>query len=122
MPDKHRDALARSISIFQLGESGGGTRLRRYTRSIATLENLRGYQRAVDLFVAEEQSHAALLARTVLSSWNINTTEDFGRLVFSLIDLGILRRNDDDCFEDFIDVYGFNESFADLAALASHGD
>ena len=63
-----------------------------------------------------------LLARTVLSSWNINTTEDFGRLVFSLIDLGILRRNDDDCFEDFIDVYGFNESFADLAALASQGD
>lgn len=50
---------------FQLGESGGGTRLRRYTRSIATLENLRGYQRAVDLFVAEEQSHAALLARAV---------------------------------------------------------
>lgn len=63
--EDHRQAIARSLAIFQLGESGGGTRLRRYTRSIATLENLRGYQRAVDLFVAEEQSHAALLARTV---------------------------------------------------------
>ena len=65
LPDHVRTALAHSIAIFQLGESGGGTRLRRYTRSIATLEALRGYQRAVDLFVAEEQSHAALLARTV---------------------------------------------------------
>jgi hypothetical protein len=65
LPDQTREALARSIAIFQLGESGGGTRLRRYTRSIASLENLKGYQRAVDLFVAEEQSHAALLARTV---------------------------------------------------------
>ncbi len=65
LPEKERKALVRSIAIFQLGESGGGTRLRRYTRSIASLENLRGYRRAVDLFVAEEQSHAALLARTV---------------------------------------------------------
>lgn len=65
LPEQVRCALARSLAIFQLGESGGGTRLRRYTRSIAALENLQGYQRAVDLFVAEEQSHAALLARTV---------------------------------------------------------
>jgi hypothetical protein len=65
LPEHERAALARSIAIFQLGESGGGTRLRHYTRSIISLENLQGYQRAVDLFVAEEQSHAALLARTV---------------------------------------------------------
>lgn len=65
MPEEIRAPLAASLATFQLGESGGGTRLRRYTRSIATLENLRGYQRAVDLFVVEEQSHAALLARAV---------------------------------------------------------
>ena len=66
LPEPTRNALARSIAIFQLGESGGGTRLRRYTRSIASLERLQGYERAVDLFVAEEQSHAALLARAVV--------------------------------------------------------
>lgn len=65
LPEETRMPLARSLATFQLGESGGGTRLRRYTRSIAPLENLKGYQRAVDLFVMEEQSHAALLARTV---------------------------------------------------------
>ncbi len=65
LPDHIRIPLAKSLATFQLGESGGGTRLRRYTRSIASLESLKGYQRAVDLFVAEEQSHAALLARAV---------------------------------------------------------
>lgn len=65
LPEAIRIPLAKSLATFQLGESGGGTRLRRYTRCIASLENLKGYRRAVDLFVAEEQSHAALLARTV---------------------------------------------------------
>lgn len=65
LPEDLRAPLAASLATFQLGESGGGTRLRKYTRSIATLESLRGYQQAVDLFVAEEQSHAALLARAV---------------------------------------------------------
>lgn len=63
LPAPIREPLARSIAIFQLGESGGGTRLRRYAREVAPLENFRGYLRAMDLFVAEEQGHAALLAR-----------------------------------------------------------
>lgn len=65
LPEKIRRPLAESIAIFQLGESGGGTRLRRYARAVAPLENFRGYQRAIDLFIAEEQGHAELLARTV---------------------------------------------------------
>lgn len=63
LPERVRQPLARSIAIFQLGESGGGTRLRRYARKIAPLEQYRGYMRAMDLFVAEEQGHAALLAQ-----------------------------------------------------------
>lgn len=63
LPEEVREPLARSIAIFQLGESGGGTRLRRYARKVAPLEQFRGYMRAIDLFVAEEQGHAALLAQ-----------------------------------------------------------
>lgn len=65
LPEKIRRPLADSLAVFQLGESGGGTRLRRYAREVAPLENFRGYQKAVDLFIAEEQSHAHLLARVV---------------------------------------------------------
>ena len=65
LPERVRAPLAASIATFQLGESGTGSRLRRYAREVAPLENFRGYQRAIDLFVAEEQSHSRLLARTV---------------------------------------------------------
>ena len=65
LPEAIRDPIARSLAVFQLGESGGGTRLKRYARAIAPLEQFNGYQRAIDLFVAEEQSHAALLGRLI---------------------------------------------------------
>lgn len=63
LPDAIRLPLGRSLAIFQLGESGGGSRLKRYARQITPLDQFAGYQRAIDLFVAEEQSHAALLGR-----------------------------------------------------------
>ncbi|MCA1964428.1 MAG: ferritin-like domain-containing protein [Prosthecobacter sp.] len=65
LPEAIRSPLATSLATFQLGESGTGSRLRRYARQVAPMENFRGYQRAIDLFVAEEQSHARLLARGV---------------------------------------------------------
>ncbi len=65
LPEAVRRPLAASLAVFQLGESGGGTRLRRYAREVAPLENFHGYQRAMDWFIAEEQGHARLLARVV---------------------------------------------------------
>ncbi len=65
LPDPVRKAVAHSLAVFQLGESGSGSRLRRYAREVAPLENFRGYQRAIDLFICEEQAHSRLLARLV---------------------------------------------------------
>lgn len=55
-----------------------------------------------------------LLARTVLGRWGINRTDDFGRIVFAMIDLGLMRKTDDDSMEDFRGVYDFEEAFARL--------
>lgn len=52
-----------------------------------------------------------LLAQTVLSSWNINGTRDFGRIVFGFIDMDLMRKQDDDRLDDFNDVYIFDEAF-----------
>jgi uncharacterized repeat protein (TIGR04138 family) len=52
-----------------------------------------------------------LLARTVLGRWNIRTTDDFGRIVFALVDAGLMRKTDRDHFEDFQGVYDFEEEF-----------
>ncbi|TDU70611.1 hypothetical protein EI77_02658 [Prosthecobacter fusiformis] len=65
LPEAVRVPVAHSLAIFQLGESGTGSRLRRYAREVAPLENFRGYQRAIDLFVCEEQAHSRLLGRLV---------------------------------------------------------
>ena len=52
-----------------------------------------------------------LLAPTVLTYWGVEATEDFGRIVFMLIDVGLLARQDSDRIEDFDQVYDFAEAF-----------
>lgn len=53
-----------------------------------------------------------MLARTVLARWGIRRTEDFGTIVYGLIDAGQLRRSREDAIEDFANVYDFDEAFA----------
>lgn len=63
-----------------------------------------------------------LLARTVLEHWNIRRTEDFGRIVFALVDAGLLRKTERDSIEDFAGVYDFDEVFGrKLERLARPG-
>jgi uncharacterized repeat protein (TIGR04138 family) len=52
-----------------------------------------------------------MLANSVLTHWGIQTTEDFGRIVFILIDVGLLARQPSDRIEDFERVYEFAEVF-----------
>ncbi len=53
------------------------------------------------------------LARTVFNYWGIQVTEDFGKIVFALVDAGILRKQPEDQLEEFKDVYDFKEAFDD---------
>ena len=52
-----------------------------------------------------------LLARTVLRHWHINSCEDFGNIVFEMIEAGLMHKTEDDCIEDFIDVFDFRDAF-----------
>ena len=51
------------------------------------------------------------LARTVLRRWNITSTLDFGRIVFAMVDAGLMQKTDDDSIEDFRNVYEFRTAF-----------
>lgn len=53
-----------------------------------------------------------MLARTVLSRWGVRRTQDFGRIVFGMIEAGLMRKSEEDRLEDFADVYDFDEAFA----------
>ncbi len=52
-----------------------------------------------------------LLTKLVLSSWNIRGTEDFGRIVFALVDYGFMQKEPHDSMDDFVAVYDFDEAF-----------
>ena len=52
-----------------------------------------------------------LLARTVLNRWGIRRTEDFGNIVFAMVDAGLMRKTEEDRLEDFQGVYAFDEAF-----------
>ncbi|MEL6714863.1 MAG: Minf_1886 family protein, partial [Planctomycetota bacterium] len=53
------------------------------------------------------------LAAQVWRSWGIRTTEDWGRIVFNLVDAELLRRQDSDSIEDFKGGYDFDAVFVD---------
>jgi uncharacterized repeat protein (TIGR04138 family) len=52
-----------------------------------------------------------LLARTVLRRWGITRTEDFGRIVFALVDSGWMSKTQEDTLDDFKDVFDFADAF-----------
>ena len=51
------------------------------------------------------------VAARVLAHWGIRRTEDFGRIVFTMVCTGILGKTDEDRIEHFADGYDFEEAF-----------
>jgi len=52
-----------------------------------------------------------LMASAVLRKWRITSTEDFGRIVFALVNAGHLQKRPEDTFEDFKNVFDFHSAF-----------
>lgn len=52
------------------------------------------------------------MAKTVLNYWGVTKTGDFGRMVFDLVEAGLLRKQAQDKIEDFKDLYDFDKVFA----------
>ena len=71
--------------------------------------------------LCEAARHYALqqygfMAPTVLGTWGVHATSDFGEIVFSMIEIGQMRKTRRDKREDFHDVYDFGDAFSrDLA-------
>lgn len=52
-----------------------------------------------------------LMARTVLATWGVRRTDDFGEIVFNMIGEGLMGKTETDTREDFHAVYDFQEAF-----------
>jgi len=57
------------------------------------------------------QKDFGIMAKTVLESWGIKTTDDIGEIVFNLIDIKLLSKTDEDKKEDFHNVFDFETVF-----------
>jgi uncharacterized repeat protein (TIGR04138 family) len=48
---------------------------------------------------------------TVLNDWGIQKCEDFGEIVFNMVENSLLAKTDQDRREDFVGCYDFDEAF-----------
>lgn len=51
------------------------------------------------------------MAYSVFQFWRLSSTEDFGRIVFDLVEEGLLSRQEQDRLEDFAGGYDFAQTF-----------
>ena len=52
-----------------------------------------------------------LLTTMVFRHWGVCGTEDFGRIVFEMVERGDMRKTDRDQLSDFCEVYDFEQVF-----------
>ena len=58
-----------------------------------------------------------LLSSLVLERWGVDSTGDFGRIVFLLIEHGKMAKTDEDSIDDFQDQYDFDDAFGSAEAV-----
>ena len=53
------------------------------------------------------------MAGTLLRHWGIHRTEDFGQIVYNLVEYGIFGKTETDSLDDFVEVYDFETAFSE---------
>ena len=109
--DRHASGALPDPVMNAIEEAGGCEKIDRHVNGRQLCWGLRDF--AIQRW--------GMLARTVLESWNVTTSADFGRIVFRFIDFDLMQKRPEDRLEDFENVYSFDEAFDD-GALTDTGD
>ena len=80
------------------------TRMIGQRRHVTGQELLEGIRR-----LALEQF--TMLAKLVFEFWGVHRTEDFGDIVFNMVEDGLMGRQETDTKQDFADGYNFEDAF-----------
>lgn len=51
------------------------------------------------------------MTEMVFAEWGINRCEDFGEIVFNMVEIGLLGKTEEDSREDFQNGYNFHDAF-----------
>lgn len=92
-----REALDFTIKLFEKPIEGP-------TRHVSGTELLDGIRK----YALQEFGP---LAKTVLNRWGVHRCEDFGEIVFIMVEKGVLGKTDEDRKEDFSGGYDFDVAF-----------
>lgn len=93
-----REALDFTIKLFEKPLDGPG-------RHVTGGELLDGVRK----FALQEFGP---ITKTVLNRWGIHQCEDFGEIVFIMVEKGVLGKTDEDRKEDFSGGYDFDTAFS----------
>lgn len=91
------EALDYTVRLLKKTTSGPG----RHVTAAELLEGIRQYALA----------QFGPMAITVFDHWGIHRCEDFGEIVFNMVEAGILGKTDEDKKEDFAHGYDFEKVF-----------
>ncbi len=72
--------------------------------------------KAIHAFALEQYGY---MAKTVLNSWGVHSTSDFGEIVYNLIRIREMRKSKSDRREDFDDQFDFETAFEPHFELSS---
>jgi len=51
------------------------------------------------------------MAKFLLNEWGVESCEDFGNIVFNMVEAGLLGKTEQDSIEDFRSAWDFHEAF-----------
>lgn len=103
-PRYHKDSyffLRDALEVAQSLSCEGSEDLTRHVDAMELLEGIKKH--AMDIY--------GPMTKFVLNEWGIHKCQDFGNMVFNLIDIGLFRKNEDDHPDDFNGGYDFSEAF-----------
>jgi len=61
------------------------------------------------------------MAKAVLNYWGVYKTQDFGHIVFNMIEDKLLAKTDADSLDDFKDIYNFDTVFTNILSDSLKG-
>ena len=103
-PRYHRDAYLFLREALEFTQKAVGKTNRNQVRHITGQELLNGIREyALAIY--------GPMSVTVLEEWGVKSCEDFGKMVFLMVDNNLLRKTEQDTVEDFKKGYTFEEAF-----------
>ncbi|MBI85314.1 MAG: hypothetical protein CMJ81_19135 [Planctomycetaceae bacterium] len=102
-----RDGLTYAQDVLHVGadeeevESSPETESEKHLTGQQLCEALRKY--ALDQY--------GYMAKTVLNSWGLTSTSDFGEVVYNMIGEKLMKKSESDQREDFNDIFDFETAF-----------